>query len=278
MAPLPDTHSAQTYWADKADDWVHWADPIARLAEKLNKPLLKAIDLQSGHRLLDLASGAGEPALTAMKIAGPDGQVVATDFVPAMLSGIRDRMTDTHLQLAAADMQSLPFQDGSFDRISCRFGIMFVPDVGQVAAECLRLLRPGGVCGFMIWGPEKNQTLFRILSRAIADHFGIALDDHHKSIFRFADKGRLKQIFEEAGFDRVEEQDQHRQARAGLDRAFWTAQLEMTYGHLLAGKSGQERAQLDRHIADLFRQEGACDGNKIELESHCRILTAAKAR
>ena len=105
---------------------------------------------------VDLASGPGEPAVTIARLVGPDGGVVATDLVEEMLAGARRRIADGvgNLEAQTADMQDLPFADGSFDRVTCRFGIMFAPEPARAFAEVRRVLRPGGKCAFMVWGPR----------------------------------------------------------------------------------------------------------------------------
>ena len=125
----PDHGAVRDYWRAKAPHWTGWADSMAAMADRFNQPLLDAIAIQPGDRVLDLASGAGEPALTAAGRAGPQGLTVASDLIPDMLSSLRARGDGAPIVAVAADMQALPFAPASFDKVSCRFGIMFPPDV-----------------------------------------------------------------------------------------------------------------------------------------------------
>ena len=270
----PDTNSSRNHWADKADSWVNWADPVAAMAEKFNRPFLEEIGLQPGDRVLDLASGAGEPALTAKEMVGPDGLVIATDFVPAMLSGIQNRDQQNTLALAAADMQKLPFTDQSFDRITCRFGIMFVPDVLKVAHECKRLLTPKGSCGFMIWGPEKDQTLFSVLSRACCEILETSPDPHYLSIFRFGEEDSLASSFREAGFSTVHENEIRHDSKVPADKPFWKAQLDMSYGHLLEDVSSQTKKAIEERVRELFHGIRDSETGLVTLNGHRRTLIA----
>src|SRR3546814_5610250 len=54
----------------------------------------------------------------------------------------------------------------SFDRVTCRFGLMFVSDVPAALAEVRRVLKPGGRAGFLVWGPLENNALFQEIGRA----------------------------------------------------------------------------------------------------------------
>lgn len=272
MAVGFDTREAQQHWADKADSWVDQADAMAAMADAFNRPLLDAIDLAEGHHILDLASGAGEPAVTASRMVGSEGRCVATDFVPAMLTGIKGRPGAEALALAAADMQALPFQDRSFNRISCRFGIMFVPDVPRALSEVARVLTPDGRVGFLVWGLREEQTLFTVLAEATEAYLGMPHDDHHLAIFRYGDAGRLAAELEGAGFQNVRDQQLRFSPRIPTGRPFWKAQLDMSFGHLLEGLQAPDMAELDGRIMEGF-QPYVRDG-AYELQAALRLITA----
>ena len=269
-----DTREAQQHWSDKAGSWIDQADAIAAMADSFNRPLLEAIDLRQGHRILDLASGAGEPALTASRQVGPEGLCVASDFVPTMLSGIRQRPGADALLLSAADMQALPFQSRTFDRVSCRFGIMFVPDVPRALSEIGRVLLPGGRVGFLVWGLREEQTIFTVLAKATEDFLGAAHDDHHLAIFRFGDAGSLSAELGAAGFRDIDEQELRFSPRIPSGRPFWQSQLEMSFGHLLGDLNADHLAILHAGIEDGFRPY-ITDGY-YHLKAAVRLVTASR--
>src|SRR3546814_587993 len=142
-------------WIAKAPFWTAAADQMARMADKLNQPFLDAAGVGPGDMVLDLASGAGEPALSVARRIGDAGGVVATDVIPDMLAKVRLRAAEQrlgNLRAAAADAEALPFPTASFDRVTCRFGLMFVSDVPAALAEVRRVLKPGGRAGFLATG------------------------------------------------------------------------------------------------------------------------------
>ena len=158
------------HWAQRAQYWIKWSEQLSPGDKGFTQQMFTAIDLHDGHELLDLASGPGEPALKAAKIVGPDGLVIATDIIPDMILGLRNRkdaMQFSNLHYAATDMQSLPFPDARFDRVTCRFGIMFVTNPIQALSEMRRVLRPNGRAVLMFWGP-KNDTPIFLLNYAVA--------------------------------------------------------------------------------------------------------------
>lgn len=273
---LPSTEEAKEHWAIKADAWNDWADPMQAMAAKFNAPLLDAAKLSEGMKVLDLASGAGEPALSAAKKVGPTGLCCATDFVPKMLSGIQKREGAGRLLLSAADMQALPFCDGVFDRVICRFGVMFAPDIRLVISELQRVLRPDGRIALMVWGSRQDQTLFKCLNDAIVKSLGITPDAHHYSIFRFGEAGSLSKSFDNTHFINISENLHSFEANASTEKPFWRAQLDMSFGHLLNNIDKSRRAELDEAIKSELSNH--IKNGKYQLKSHIRILTADIAR
>lgn len=264
----------RSHWTEKADDWITWSDPMAAMAERFNRPFLEEIEIQPGQSVLDLASGVGEPALTAASIVGADGLVVATDFVPEMLEGIRRRDPLNQLQLAAADMMALPFGECAFDHVTCRFGIMFLPDPVMAASECWRVLKPGGRAGFMVWGPRADQVLFTVLAEATADFLKIDHDDHHLAIFRYGDEDSLPMVLRQTEFDNIREISLRFTPKVQVGRPFWHAQLDMSFGHLLRDLDEEARRALDTHIRDRFAPYVDEDGLHYQLAAHIKIVTA----
>ncbi len=270
--PSLDADRERARWTASADAWDRWADPMADLADKLNRPLLDAAGLTAGDRVLDLASGAGEPALSAARRAGPGGLVVGSDLVPGMLTGAvrRARAEGAAAPVfTAADMTALPFADGAFDRVTCRFGIMFVPDVVAALREVRRALRPGGVTAFMVWGPRGGNGLFADIAAVVADHLGE--DGSLDPLFRFAAPGSLSGAMAQAGFARTTETDLTPVRKAPADQPFWRAALDMSFGHRLGGLTPDQRAALETGIAARFAAQ-AVDG-VVPVPAHVRIVT-----
>lgn len=255
----PELEDVRSFWRAKAADWTDQADVMAAQADKYNRPLVDAADIRPGHAVLDLASGAGEPAFTARAATGDAGTVVATDLVPEMMAGLNARNHDQGLLPLAADMQRLPFKSHAFDRALCRFGIMFVPDPGAAMTDVARVLKPGGRAAFMVWGPRAEQTLFSTLSAAVADVYGIEPDHHHFQIFRFGARGSLASVFESAGFSAVTEEEHRFNTLAPLDKPFWRPQVAMGFGHIVRDRDAAAHAAIDQAMhrrLESFREDG----------------------
>ena len=111
-------------------------------------------ELPIGSRLLDLGCGTG---LDAHEFAQRGYSVVATDWSPQMVERTRARAVaanlESRMESAHVGIQELDKLAGEFDGIYSNFGpLNCAPDLAAVAAECARLLRPGGSLVFSVMG------------------------------------------------------------------------------------------------------------------------------
>jgi len=272
----PEKERMQRVWGRRGAYWDKHADALADMADRFNQPMLELAGIGPGQRVLDLASGAGEPALSIARTVGPSGEVYATDIVPEMLAGARRRAADAGLEairFEIADMEALPFPDGRFDRVTCRFGLMFCPNPVAALSEARRVLAPGGRVAFMVWGPRHESTLFDVLASAAAVVFGEDEDIDYTTPFRFAEPGSLAAAMTQAGLAGAEEQALQFAPRVPADMPFWEAQVEMGIGHRLARATEAERAALDAALRAGFGQYIKDDF--YHLSVHARLGLAA---
>jgi SAM-dependent methyltransferase len=118
----------------------------------VGESLAEAVDVRAGERVLDVAAGNGNATLAA---ARRFADVTSTDYVPALLERGRDRARADGLKIdfQVADVEDLPFADGSFDVVLSTYGAMFAPDHARTAREMLRVTRGGGRIGLANWTP-----------------------------------------------------------------------------------------------------------------------------
>src|ERR687898_1205694 len=131
----------------------------------VGEELCEALDVRSGQTVLDVAAGNRNVSLAA---ARRWCDVVATDYVPALLDRARERAEAERLAIRfqEADAEALPFADGSFDVVVSTFGVMFTPDQDRAASELLRVCKSGGKIGLANWTPESFiGQLFKTLGK-----------------------------------------------------------------------------------------------------------------
>lgn len=139
----------------------------------VGEELCEALDLRAGQRVLDVAAGNGNVSLAA---ARRWCDVVATDYVPALLVRARERAEAERLPITIreADAEALPFANGSFDVVVSTFGVMFTPDQERAASELLRVCRRGGKIGLANWTPDGFiGQMFKTIGRHMPPPAGI---------------------------------------------------------------------------------------------------------
>lgn len=191
-------------WDAVSGGWDKWDSFHESQTVPITEWLCRAAAIEPGSRVLDLASGSGQPALTAAALARP-GVVVATDIAPEMVEVVRRFAAAAgadNLEARVMDMERLEFPDDSFDAVTCRWGYMFCPDVVGALAESRRVLRPGGRLALAVWDvPAKNAWLTRIVD-AINDVAPPATPADPKALgpFRLCDRDELEAFMRAAGF------------------------------------------------------------------------------
>jgi len=192
--------------------WRKWHAQIATFTQGATEAIIEAAHLRPGMRVLDLASGVGDPALSIAREVAPSGRVTATDLGPGMMSLAEELARKkglTNIDFREANAESLPFADKSYDVLTCRFGVMFFPDLPKALCECFRVLKPLGRAVFVAWG-KKGQPFFTTTAGIVLKHVPVPPpppDPDAPSLFMFGDRDRLRRALEAAGFSNVHEED-----------------------------------------------------------------------
>ena len=156
----------------------------------VGEELCEALDVRAGQKVLDVAAGNGNVSLAA---ARRWCDVVATDYVPALLARARERADAErlHIEFREADAEALPFSNGSFDVVVSTFGVMFTPDQERAAAELIRVCKHGGKIGLANWTPEGFiGQLFKTIGKHVPPPPGA------RSPALWGTRARLAELFE----------------------------------------------------------------------------------
>ena len=139
----------------------------------VGETLCEAVDLRSGEHVLDVAAGNGNATLAA---ARRYANVISTDYAPTLLDKgrARARAEGLPVHFEEADVENLPFAEGTFDVVLSTFGAMFAPDQERTAAEMMRVLRPGGRLAMANWTPEGFiGRLFKLIGAYVPPPAGV---------------------------------------------------------------------------------------------------------
>ena len=131
-----------------------------------------------------------------------------------VLTTIRVGRSTLRVTQDAPDEMELPFADGSFARVVCRYGLQLLPDRGRVLREMHRVLAPGGEVDVEVPGPINRNPPFAEL----ADALERAEDTHRAArirwLFCMSEPDDLRGALADAGFEEIRVEV----AQAGGDR------------------------------------------------------------
>jgi SAM-dependent methyltransferase len=135
--------------------------------------MCEAVRLRAGEKVLDVATGSGNTALSA---ARRGCETAGIDYVPSLIDRARARAEAEGLpvRFEVGDCEQIPFADAAFDVVLSVFGSMFAPRPEQAARELIRVCRSGGRIGLANWIPEGfwGET-FGLFSRYVPPPVGL---------------------------------------------------------------------------------------------------------
>lgn len=239
-------------WAARADAWDRSSPQEIDATDVYDSRLIAAAGIKPGLRVVDLGSGTGQPALAIARTVGP-GLVFATDLVPAMLAAARRRAAEAglaNIRFTVADMHHLPYADGAFDALTCRFGLMFPDDVAAAVAEMRRVLKRQARAAFLVWGPVEANELYDVTRRAMRTFLGLDPSTPPGKRHRFADAGSLTAALAAGGLDDVTEEEVLGESTFASDMPFWRSRLERTYPKETAALGEGDWSALDARVVD----------------------------
>ena len=126
---------------------------IANFSAEEASRFVERLEIKAGSQVLDVACGTGNTAIPAAKAGA---RVTGVDIATNLLEQASKRAAAEQLQIRfeEGDAEELPYADQSFDAVVTMFGAMFAPRPEKVAAELLRVCKPGGMVAMANWTPR----------------------------------------------------------------------------------------------------------------------------
>lgn len=180
-----------------ADSYHAFFVPIT---EQATESLLDAAGVRSGMRILDVASGSG---VVAAHAAARGADATGVDISSRMVSLAAE--LNPACTFREADVECLPFANGSFDAVVCAFGIGHFPRAEAAVAECARVLDSGGRLAFAWWDAPVRNRLHGLLLEAMAEAEAQPPPDLPAGppMFRYSDDGAFGALLALAGLEGV---------------------------------------------------------------------------
>jgi SAM-dependent methyltransferase len=247
---------ADAFNAFEAAGWEGRVDAYDRfftaITARLFDPLLDAVGVAPGTRLLDVASGPGHLAARA---AERGAVAVGADVADAMVRRAGERYPA--LKFHRADAEALPFADGAFDAVTANFLLPHLARPERAVAELVRVLAPGGRLALATWDVPARARLFGIFLEAVGEA-GAAPPTGlppGPDVFRFADDVAFAELLAGAGLGEVMVSRIAFEHETATFEDYWRALQDGTVrmSSLLHGQTDETREQirgvLERRLA-----------------------------
>ena len=260
-----------------APGWERRRAFIEEVTTPVREWMLRELAPQAGQTLLELAAGAGDTGFEAAALLGEGGQLISTDFSPAMVEVARRRGAELgvrNVKHQLIDAERIELDTDSVDGVLCRYGYMLMPDPAAALAETRRVLRPGGRLALAVWGaPDRNPFFVTIAMSLVQGGHMPAPDPEGPGPFSMASEDRTRGLLEGAGFGDVRIEEVPVRFRfADIDE--YMAIVTDTAGPMgvaLQGLSEDERDALKAQVVEAFAHFAGDGGYEVPGVALCAV-------
>lgn len=230
--------------------------------------LVEEVGIETGQRVLDVASGRGAVLFAAAEKVGPTGTVVGIDLAEGMVRATNDEAGRRGLgaPVRVMDAERLDYPEAAFSRVLCGFGLMFLPHLDQALSEFRRVLEPGGRIGVSTWQVSQADDV-----RVVLDELGLGGPGEPGWI---TDPNELADLLNRAGFSDVRVKvDSNAFRYADLEEYWQSARgtgLRRRLDVLTAEQAERVRMALARRVLPHQRADG------IYLEATALLASAGR--
>lgn len=235
-------------WTEVAGAWATRQDWLGN-TRAVTDVMVEMLQLKPGEKVLDLACGAGEPALTLAPKVSPGGRVLGLDLSAAMVEATRARAkavdgVDVEFRQISNETD-LPVRPAEFDAATCRFGLMFMPDPVAAIKALHNALRPGGRIAVSTWGPPERNPIGAVRAEIVGRHANVpSLSELQPASAALDSIPKLQLALDRPGFNHVQVKAIPTIAASGDNpEDFWERQtrVSMALRQMLVPLSGEVR-------------------------------------
>ena len=253
-----------------APTWERRRPQIEEVTTPVREWLLRELRPAEGDTILELAAGVGDTGFDAGGLIGEGGQLITSDFSPAMLEAARRRGSERGVENAeyrVIDAERIGLDDDAVDGVLCRFGYMLMADPAAALAETRRVLRPGGRLALAVWGPPERNPFFTIVAVKLVEreHLPPPEPPPAPGIFSMASPERTRTLLEGAGFSeiRTEEVEVRFPIPDTEQYVEFTADTAGPIGLAVRGLSAEDRESLRAEIEESLEPFATGDGYEL---------------
>jgi ubiquinone/menaquinone biosynthesis C-methylase UbiE len=269
-------------WNSVASGWEANAEFVDGHLAAATDILLDATRITEGDAVLEVAAGPGGAGLHAAERVGPGGSVTLSDDAPEMVAIAARRATGyPQVGTAVFDQSDIVAEDGRFDAVISRHGLMFAEDPVGAVKEAVRVLRPGGGFGAITWGPRDKNPWLGLVLDAVGEQFGVPFPPPNvPGPFSLGDAGVLNSVLKEGGLEGVEVKALETPMHAASVQAWWerVPQLAGPLATALAAMEPEVREQIAQRALDAGTEASRADGDGVVLSGSVLIASGQAPR
>lgn len=231
-------------------------------------PSCDAAGIAAGTRMLDVACGTGCVAREALRRGAA---VTGLDPNEGMLAVAR--RLEPKIDWRDGVAEAIPFEDDSFDAVTCQFGLMFFEDRVQALKEMWRVTKPGGRLVVATWDSLERTPGYAAMVALLQKLFGEEIAAGLRAPFVLGEPAEVLDLFEAAGISGAQVDTQRGTARfpsiadwVHTDVKGWT---------LADAIDDAQYAELQKAAQQELRNFAAADGT-VAFDSPAHIVTAQK--
>ncbi len=268
-------------WNQDGAAWRRWTPTLDHWYGEVTLQMLDAARIQPGQRILDIATGAGEPAVSAAERVGPGGYVLATDIAEGIVElalEVAQERGLKQIETRAMDGEKLDLPDASFDAVLCRLGLMYMPHPVTALREWRRALRAGGRVAVVVFStPDRNNwgalpaSIIRRRAQLPPPVPG------QPGPFSLGAPGVLESVFRQAGFADPEVRAVPVPLKAASAAEYVQVAREAfgAFNAMMAHLPPQERESVWNEVEDSMRSFESSGG--FEVPGECLVGAATKS-
>jgi len=191
-------------WASVADGWMRRDELLRRGAEPVTRRMLELAGITTGHQVLDIASGTGEPSISAALLTGSSGKVIGTDLTEEMLAYAGEKAGQagvSNIEFRCVDGETLDLPANTFDAVTIRWGLMFMPEPVACLQQAHGVMKETARIVIACWSAPDKNPFVGLLMQSLGEYMDIPKPPAGTpGIFALADSERLHATIAAAGF------------------------------------------------------------------------------
>jgi enediyne biosynthesis protein CalE5 len=264
--------------------WQKWWKTIERGTEKISKRIVELAEIKSGSKVLDIATGIGEPALTAANQVGKGGHILATDISPQMLSFAKQRAISLGLQdvieFKEGDAETIDLPPSTFDAAVCRWGLMFMPDPKAALSNIYESLVNGGHFAAAVWAsPDKVPFIFVPMNTVLKETNSQPPPPGTPGPFSMSDQNNLMNFYVSSGFKEPAIERMNVVYEFESSDEFTTFTIEHA-GHvlqkMLAAETNERRGEIFKAISKAAEKYADRTTGNVRFENEAILIVGRK--